>query len=469
MKKLLLGALALAATIGAVLFIVPLTKTTTPDTALAMPKLSVKTLEHLLETQTFSDQGFSIEKSAQSFTLQVTQEEKVRHFLVTSLNTLIPTTYAPLVADIKAELSQTQEKLFEGLTFDMHVVDTPESAKLVVVLKKLPASLIQKLPSHDARIIQALLDKGALGYTLWLDEQAVLRGIELNNLDETWSKEGQTTHVRTQDTWARFQGSADTSMQVIQGMKELHITMSQISETFSFILLALEGTSTQTDPFNSQSKITLEALQFHAKNDQEEANATLKNIQTDFHSEVKAGFINSDAAYRIAHTEVVGNNGKIRIEDFVFMLSGNHISHEAMLSLAAMNATTQPELAEEAIEKMLQSGLTFEIQNLSMKTLSIAIDAQLPAIEVRNFKFDLHAQLKENSLNLNDGNALMYLPFIALEGKLELNSADLDKLISLNPMLGMLSIMKKSQGDQAVFEYAFKGGQILINGQPLPF
>ena len=151
------------------------------------------------------------------------------------------------------------------------------------------------------------------------------------------------------------------------------------------------------------------------------------------------------------------------------MLSGNHISHEAMLSLAAMNATTQPELAEEAIEKMLQSGLTFEIQNLSMKTLSIAIDAQLPAIEVRNFKFDLHAQLKENSLNLNDGNALMYLPFIALEGKLELNSADLDKLISLNPMLGMLSIMKKSQGDQAVFEYAFKGGQILINGQPLPF
>ena len=263
-------------------------------------------------------------------------------------------------------------------------------------------------------------------------------------------------------------------MRSIQTVKNVTISAKGNGQNFDFSINDVVGKSSQEDIFNKTSNVLMKTIVLDVNSPENKTKISFNDIALDTTSELVNGFINSSGKYTIVRTTVTAlQSSTIAIDNLVIAVSGEHVSKEAMLALQTMGLSADPTADQakmlEAMDKMLKSGLTFDIKAFDIAKLNLNMAQGMPPIEVKNFKFNLHAQLKENSLDLSSGNPMMYLPFVTLEGKIEIDNADLDKLVMINPMVGMLTGLKKVEGTQAVFAYAFKEGKLTINGKPLPF
>ena len=477
MKKLLIAIVGIGFVAGVYIFIAPPTSPVEKG-GITMPTLTKNQLQTILDAQlaTYEADGFTLTSKDGSYTLTAKDEQKVRAFLVKKLDEVLPDEYAPLMSELKTAMTQSNESLLTGMEFELKVIEDDQSAKLEVVLKKLPDLFKAELAKspQDQQTIQTLLDKGSLAYILWLDNKGDFRGVALKDFSENWVKDNQKISLSYTGVSEVHEGDYQKKMRSSQAVKSVNFASTEDNQSFDLSIKDVTGTSSQEDIYNKVANVMVKTLLVNSQNPQGKTTATFTDMYLETLTELEDGFINSSGKYTISKIEVLGpQNAAINLDNLVVAASAKHISKEAMLALQTMGMTANPQVDQEAalkaIDTMLKSGLSFDIEAFDMAKLDLNMGQGMPPIEVKNFKFNLHAQLKENSLNLSSGNPMMYLPFVTLEGKIEIDSADLDKLVMINPMVGMLTGLKKVEGTQAVFAYAFKEGKITINGKPLPF
>ena len=91
-------------------------------------------------------------------------------------------------------MTQSNEPVLAGMEFDLNIIEDEESAKLEVILKKIPDQFKAELAKtpEGQKTIQTLLDKGSLAYILWLDSKGDFRGVALKDFNEKWTTGAQT-------------------------------------------------------------------------------------------------------------------------------------------------------------------------------------------------------------------------------------------------------------------------------------
>ena len=439
----------------------------------SLPSLSKSELSALVKSQTaeYEADGFKISEKDGVFVLQAADEKKVRIFLFDKLSAMLPKSYSSTLRPIKREFLSKDENIVAGLEFDMKVIDTDEGAKLEVVLTKLPEHLQKDLESSPkAKWFKDILDKGTFAYTLSMDKKGTVNGVALKDINEHIEVDKTVIDTKIAGVWAKFAGDVNAKFTMQEAVKIISINVKERNNFFGLTINNIKGNVDQTTPFDQVASSSIERITY----DMEKRNKFLKflmnGIAFQSKTESKNGFVDSTVEMAADKSSFkVTRHGKVKsdlmIDGFKFGLTGKHISKEAALALQNLNAS--PKKLESALQKMLKTGLTLDVDALNVK--KVMFTTPFLALEVKDFTFKLHAQLKENSLDMNMGSPMQYFPFIKVNARLALNSEDLDKIVKMQPMAGMLVNMKKVEGDLAVFELLFENGQVTVNGNQLPF
>ena len=197
----------------------------------------------------------------------------------------------------------------------------------------------------------------------------------------------------------------------------------------------------------------------------------LDKISTSSVSKTADGFLTSGGDMKIKGFSLVQKSGSnviadLKIGDFNFDVLASHLSTKAILALQQVSMTANADKAtQKAMMDLLHEGLSFELKSLGAKSITLKagpVDKTLNDLDI-SFKIEI----VKNNIDLLK-NPMAAIAFIKFHGKIKVNDADLTSLASLAPVAGMVTSMKKVEGDLAVFEFSFANGAITMNGKPLP-
>ena len=474
MNKALL-AVAGVAVVGGIYYV-----STTGGSGVSLPSLSTSELSTLVKSQTagYEADGFKISETDGVFTLQAADETKVRAFLFKKFTAMLPKSYNASLNPLKQEFLNVKRESLVGLEFDMKVIDTDEGAKLEVILTKLPSKLQKNLENAPkAKWFKDILDKGAFAYELSMDKKGTVNGIALKDIKEHIEIDKSTVvDAEVSGVWAKFSGDVNAKFTMQEAVKIISLNVKDNNTFLGLTVNNIKGNVEQTTPFDQVASSSIERITFDMEKRNKFIKFLMNGIAVQTKTESKDGFINSTIAVDVHKADYkLTRRGKVQadavVDDFKFSLTGKHISKKAALALQDLSVSANPQADMGALmvamESMLKSGLSLDVDALNVKKLGFA--TPFLKLELKDFAFNLHAQLKENSLNMNMGSPMQYIPFIRVNARLALNSEDLDKLVAMQPMAGMLVNMKKVEGDLAVFELVFENGQVTVNGNALPF
>ena len=440
---------------------------------MSLPSVSKSELSALVKSQTagYQAQGFDIAEKDGVFMLKAKDEQKVRTFLFDKFTAMLPQSYSSSLTPLKKEFLRTKDITLAGLEFDMKVVETDEGAKLEVVLTKLPHELQNELErSPKAKWFKDILDKGTFAYTLSMDKTGKINGIALKDIVEHIEIDKTVIDAKATGIWAKFIGDINGKFKLEEAVKIISVNVKERDNFFGFTINNIEGKVDQKTPYDQVASSSIERITFDLEKYKRLTKFLMTGIALNSKTEDDNGFINSsvDISSHKVDFKVTKNgavDASIIVEDFKFALTGKHISKEAAVAL--QTASSDIRQLQPAIQKMLKTGLSLDIDAFDIKKL--AFSSPFMKLEVKDFSFKLHAQLKENSLDMNMGSPMQYIPFIKVNARLALNKADLASIVAMQPMAGMLAGMKKIEGELAVFELAFENGQVTVNGNQLPF
>lgn len=457
--------------------------TTTGDksdgSGFSMPSLSKSELSTLVQSQKagYEADGFQMTEKDGVFILKASDEKKVRTFLFEKFTAMLPKSYSATLKPLKQEFLSSDENFVEGLEFDMKVIDTDDGAKLEVILTKLPESLQKDLEqAPEAKWFKDILDKGSFAYTLSMDKRGDIKGVALKDINEHIEIDNAVIDAKVAGVWAKFTGDVNAKFKMQEALEIISINVKERDNFFGLTMNNIKGDVDQTTPFDQVASSSVERISFDLEKYDKFMKFLMNGIALQSKTTSTKGFVDSSVDVAIDKTSFkVTENATLKsdflLDNFKFALTAKHISKEAALALQTLSTSPDPQVEMDqllgALQKMLQAGLTIDIDALNAKKITLA--TPFLGLEIKDFNFDLHAQLKENSLDMNMGSPVQYIPFIRVNARVALNSEDLDKLVAMQPMAGMLVNMKKMEGDLAVFELIFENGQITVNGNALPF
>jgi len=128
--------------------------------------------------------------------------------------------------------------------------------------------------------------------------------------------------------------------------------------------------------------------------------------------------------------------------------------------------------ATKLADETLNYGMGFEISTLGFDSVKFSDQKHKASnYSVGKTDFDIDVALLKNKLKAEDiiNNPLMLLGYLKSDGKLVIPIKDLQELAKKPEfaMLGMLMMMAKIEGENAVFVIKFENGKLLVNGQPM--
>ena len=121
-------------------------------------------------------------------------------------------------------------------------------------------------------------------------------------------------------------------------------------------------------------------------------------------------------------------------------------------------------------EDIVHNGLNVYIDALGFDNMTFSDAGARYSLDKTHF--DLDVKLQKNDLKLDANNpmtSMMLLSYLKADGKFVVPAKDLQTLAQKPElaMLGMLMMMAKLEGDNAVFIIKFENGKLLVNGQPM--
>ncbi len=424
----------------------------------------------------YKKSGFVLTSKGKGFTLRAEDERKVRAFLFDKFLSLMPESYAPTFEPLKQEVLSDKNASIKGLEFDMKVQNSKSGAKLMVTLRKLPDALEKKMNKKpkDSKWFHDMIRRGTFAYMLTMDKKGKINSIRIKDVSEKVKIDKASLGIKMQGIWAKFNGTMGGKFFIEEEIKNIAISVNEGANHLDLGMKNLKGKSKQKSPYDEVSSGSIERVYFNFEEHGKFIKFLMQGNAITSKTDDVRGFINSKMGLttdkvqlRVTETGILKTD--VILQGFKFGLKVGHLSKEAVETMQTLGMETDPLKAQaksiRMIEKLLKAGFTFDITALNVKNFNLV---GLMNIRIRDLSFTLNASLKKNKVTMQQG-VLGYIPFVKVNARLALNSADLDKLATIQPMLGMLVAMKKMKGKLALFDIAFVNGQITINGQMLPF
>ena len=486
MKKILIAVVAVAVVIGAYFLVM---KDTSSKGDLKLTQLSVSDVETILEKKKseYAAGGFNLTKVGDHYTLVAADEQKARQFLIQEMKSILPASYDPVMQGFNESLTNVKEEILKGMVFDMDIVEDSEGAKVEVTLKMLPESLSLALQNNKEAdtLITNFLAKGGFAYKIAMNAKGEVEGVELKDINEDLTVDNDKVKLKLLGVWVKMIGDMNGKMESASGLSEVSVNVQSTNDkSMTISLNDLTSTAQQTGPYDQTSKGTIAKMSFDFKEFGNLVSIALNNTALDFVASSKNGFL--DGGYKLNTKTITGkgndasgaNSTSLNMNNFVLDVMVNHIQIKALEAMQTMqNQGFQAGLLgtpvsqnagvdqAQAIVGMLQSGLSFHINALNSDLLEIQMPNGMPPIALHDFKFNVHVDLKENTLDMS--NPMMYMPFVEIKGSIAMAEADLESIGQMAPMAGMFLAMKRVEGGQAIFDIEFAQGHIKVNGNQI--
>ena len=483
MKKILIAVVAVAVVVGAYFFL--MTDASTKG-GLKLDKLSVSDVETILEKKKseYAAGGFNLTKVGDHYTLVAIDEQKARQFLIQEMKSILPPSYDPVMQGFNESLTSVKEEILKGMVFDMDIVEDSEGAKVEVTLKMLPESLSATLQNKKEAdtLITNFLAKGGFAYKIAMNVKGEVEGVELKDINEDLTVDNDKVKLKLLGAWVKMIGDMNGKMESASGLAEasMHVQGAN-DQSMNISVNDVTSSAKQTGPYDQSSKGSIAKMSFDFKEFGNLISVVLNSMDIDFIASSKDGFL--DGGYTLNTKSITGkgsdktgaSTASLNMQNIVFDVMVNHIQIKALESMQMMqnqglasgligSPIAQNPVADQAqaIMQMLQSGLSFHINALNSELLEITMPNGMPPVALHNFKFNLHADLKENTLDMS--NPMMYMPFVEIKGSIAMAEADLETIAQMAPMAGMFLAMKRVEGGQAIFDIEFAQGHIKVNG-----
>ena len=424
----------------------------------------------------YKTSGFKLTSKGKGFTLRAEDERKVRAFLFDKFLSLMPDSSIPTFKPLKEEILADKNTSIKGLEFDMKVQNSKAGGKLVVTLRKLPDSLEKKMNKKpkDSKWFKEMIRRGTFAYILTMDKKGKINSIRVQDVSEKIKLDKTSIGIKMQGIWAKFSGDMGGKFSIEEKVKNIAFSADENAKHLDFGMKNLHAKAKQKSPYDEVSSGSIERMYFNYEDHGQFIKFLMQGNAVTSKTDDVRGFINSkmgltteEVQFRVTETGILKTD--VMLKGFKFGLKVGHLSKEAVESMQTLGMQTDAQKAQaqsiRMIEKLLKSGFTFDITALNAKSFKLV---GLMNFRIRDLTFSLNATLKKNTVSMQQG-VLGYIPFAKVKARLALNSADLNKLATIQPMLGILVAMKKMKGKLAVFDIAFVNGQITINGQMLPF
>jgi hypothetical protein len=446
---------------------------------LSASNISASNLQKKINGQaaSFKADGFSYTKKGKTVVLTVKQEKKVRAFVFDKLLSAMPKSYNSSLSPLRESFLAGDEKVLEGMEFTMKVIKVKGVAKLEVALTKLPKSAKKAVATQDAgdKWLRAMLSGGRFAYILSYDSKGTITGIALKDIVEHIKDKEATVDLKVQGLWATFVGDVNSKIIMKEGLKNLSASVRGVDGNFDFAIKNLKGILNQKTELDYVSTSSVETINFNFENDQKYADFKMSGIAVNADSKSSKKFVDTKFEMPIKKISFKATEAKVPlasldIKDMRIAMSASHVDKASMLKLQTLGMNPDPVASEKEMMAMLQTlinkGLTINLDAFNFKSLDF--NGPLP-VKIRDFSFKLQAELKENTYDMKMGAPMMLIPFVKITGRIAINTADLNALMLVQPMVGMFVQMQKVEGKLSVFDLAFVNGQLTINGQMLPF
>lgn len=468
----------------------------------AVPKLSKAEVHSILDAKktTLSSNGFSVIKKDDNYNLGLAQETKARTYLYNEIQSMLPASYASILANAKNDIIYSNKDAFKGTSIDFTVVEDKESAKIKVTLASLPKELEKELDrsikrnNSEAKIAQHVKDivaAGKLNLTLSLNKAGAIVGVAMADFDETFSTKEGSVAIKSAGLYTNFMGDKKEKTKVegkwntfnvdfdIQKKGKGHFTMKDIGlnvdqkDTFNsianFTMGTIDFTTTYADytyDWDTYKKIPLGDVT---------VSLNVKNLATSSSSKRNNDAFDTSMGFKIASVNFAKKSKKqdntLALEGFNFKLSLNNLAAKPIEKLykwadtfsGDLNRKEKRQLANMA-EAITQHGFTLAIDNFDIG--SLVAKASGDNLSLHDMHIDVQAVLAKNDIAIDDYKKL--IPLVTVSGKLTLSEKEYEAIKQLQPRaFKMLDTFKKVENGKVIFAISFKDGKPMVNGKPL--
>jgi len=204
---------------------------------------------------------------------------------------------------------------------------------------------------------------------------------------------------------------------------------------------------------------------------------SLDNILIYTKSKLEANNINYKYKYKIKNINfktksIYGRKNSVVIDNFEYSGSIKGISKDALNDIYNMQYKGKRfylnKQYQKAILKVINNGFDFNIDNLSIDSMSFGSGSR--KITLGNISINMNLKILKNNINFTKRvKPLMLLRYLNLKMKISLAKKDYNLLKKLDKRNKIKRITKlaKFDGDNAVFDIDFAKGKLTINNQSI--
>jgi len=300
----------------------------------------------------------------------------------------------------------------------------------------------------------SVLDEKLFTFFIKLDKNQKISQIVMQDIDKNIDDNGKTINVKFKNH--------SLDIDIKESLKGLY-TLGEQSIKADKFLLNTKGIEYKFDyltQFENSGSLHVDSLEIKDNRD------ILKIGNVDITNSIKP-LSNNDLSVDLKYTIkdlYFKEQGTFELDSFIFNISvfgldkdGAIEGSKAYNQLALEPTQSSIEMFTNAIQKILNRGFKANI-NTSLSGL------KFQNITFDNSEFTLNFILNKNSYTLKDDaiiNALL------VSGKLSLEEKNIKDIIKLDRSLKRFVKLGKKEGSKVVFNYEFKQGNLLVNGNKI--
>lgn len=406
------------------------------------------------ELQTLQSQGFAIEdreisKNGEHFTIVVKESEKIARYLNREGVAITNEESASLQGlKIGVDLLYLKDSN-TTLTFDLYPTTLPDA----VTKGEMSSEEKEILSKFDALL-------RAKTFLVHIDINTLFNGFKgyVKDINETLGKPGEEATIQMQAM--QFQGEIDNG-KISSVDQRLEHFLIKAEDEFLFELLDLTSrySITGATRYDTDARYAIGKISYKEASRKD---ITIEEMKAQTTTLMQNDLADSEVSAKVHAISLTDENQTRKISDFALDMRVSNLDINSFEALQQTDAADQQQI-DSIVQKILSSGLSIDIPNLSVDKLYTAGSA-LDGFAL-NGKFAI-----DKDLNLADLQANPMLGLYAIRADLNLSfSESFHTFISQQPqaLITMMMFRPKEKNGNKLYRIKLENGLFSVNGIPL--
>jgi len=395
--------------------------------------------------------------SIREFELKILNGKKLRDFMLTEFAKKNPN-YKGLAELMQKQSNKDIRPALDGTTFKGNIKNsnlylTP--TQIEISLTKFSDEIMSSISSDKKvdKLFNSILDEKLFTFFVTLDSNQKVSQIVMQDIDKDIEDNGDTVNVKLKNH--------KLNIDIKESLKGIY-TLGEQSVSGNDFFLNTKGIEYKFDyltQFDNSGTIHVDSFEIKEKKE------VLKvgNIDISNNIETQDNALDANVKYSVKDIYLKSND-KLELDNYLLDFTLTGLDKDA--SIKGGNAYNQ--LAFNPTQDSVKN-FTDALQTVLNRGFKANIKTSLDGLSFQNMVFDnadftLNLNVEKNSYTIDSNDVIKAF---LVDGKLTIDEKSIENILKVDKSFEKFAKLGKKEGSNVVFNYEFKDGNLLVNGNKI--